>query len=323
VTARPGAGANPDGGASPALPGRWRRWLVGARPRTLAAAVVPVAVGAAVAWWSVRGGAAGPGGPGTVVWWRMAAALVVALAVQVGANYANDYADGVRGTDDDRVGPLRLVASGTATASAVRRAAWVAFAVAAVAGLALAATTSWWLLMVGAASVGAAWWYTGGSHPYGYMGFGEVFVFAFFGVVATVGTVYVGVGRIFAAAVVASIVVGLLATALLEANNLRDIDGDVRAGKRTLAVRVGRRRAGWLYVGSLAGAGLGVVLLATWNPWALVALAALPIAREPVRLALGPQGGRALLPMLPATARLQMAVGGLLTGAFVIGALCR
>ncbi len=154
--------------------------MLGARPRTLPAAIVPVALGA--------GAAAGDGG---AVWWRLPLALVVSLALQVGVNYANDYSDGVRGTDDARVGPLRLVASGLVAPGAVKRAAFIAFGIAAVAGLILAAATTWWLLAVGAASILAAWFYTGGPRPYGYAGLGELFVFVFFGLVATVGTTYV------------------------------------------------------------------------------------------------------------------------------------
>ncbi len=317
-----GPGARPDSGS-------WRRWVLGARPRTLVAAVVPVTVGTALAWWSLRGGTSRHGpvvltsAPSGVAWWRAALALVVAMAVQVGANYANDYADGIRGTDDDRAGPVRLVASGLATAAEVRRAAWAAFAVAGVAGLVLAAATTWWLVLVGALCVAAGWLYTGGPRPYGYLGLGELFVLLFFGVVATLGTVYVTIGTFPAAAVVASLVVGLLATALLEANNLRDRAGDARSGKRTLAVRLGRRGAGWLYAGSLAAAAAGVVALAGWNPWALLALVVFPLARQPVRLALGGEEGRALLPMLAGTARIQMVTGALLVVAFVVGGLTR
>ena len=196
-------------------------------------------------------GAACAVGEGGIVWWRVGAALVVSLALQVGVNYANDYSDGVRGTDTARVGPVRLVASGIASPQAVKRAAFVVFGVAALVGLALAVTTTWWLLAVGVACIAAAWGYTGGPSPYGYMGLGEVFVFVFFGLVATVGTTYVAVERVTALAVVAGCGVGCLACALLVVNNLRDIPTDTAAGKRTLAVRFGRspdadalRRAG-------------------------------------------------------------------------------
>ena len=217
-------------------------WLVGARPRTLPSAVVPVAIGAGCAV-----------GSGSVTWWRVAVALLVSLALQVGVNYANDYSDGVRGTDDARVGPLRLVASGTKPPGAVKRAAFAAFGVAAVAGLVLAATTSWWLLAVGAASIAAAWFYTGGPRPYGYAGLGEVFVFTFFGLVATVGTTYVAVERITGLSVVMGAAAGCLSCSMLVVNNLRDIPGDTVAGKRTLAVRIGDPRTRDLYVGPARG----------------------------------------------------------------------
>jgi 1,4-dihydroxy-2-naphthoate polyprenyltransferase len=299
-------------------PGPVRRWILGARPRTLAAAAVPVVVGTAAGWWLRSPGQAG------VVWWRAACALVVALGVQVGTNYANDYSDGVRGTDERRVGPLRLVGSGLTSPASVRRAAWLSFGVAAAAGLALAAATSWWLVPVGAACVAAGWLYTGGPRPYGYLGLGELFVFAFFGVVATVGSAYVQCLHLWTSgydgllALWASIPVGLLATALLEANNLRDIAGDRTSGKRTLAVRLGRRGAGWLYAGSLAGVLAGVVLVAVIRPWALLALVAAPLAVRPVRASLGPAEGRELLPVLAATGRLQLAVGLLLALGIVL-----
>jgi 1,4-dihydroxy-2-naphthoate polyprenyltransferase len=278
----------------------------------MSAATVPVLVGTAVGWWSRSRGGGGHlvAGPGVVIWWRAACALVVALALQVGTNYANDYSDGVRGTDHGRVGPLRLVASGAAPAASVRRAAWICFAVAGVAGLGLAAVTTWWLLPVGAACVAAGWLYTGGPRPYGYLGMGELFVFAFFGVVATVGSAYVQSGRFDLWW--ACVPVGLLATALLEANNLRDVEGDAATGKRTLAVRLGARRARWLYAGSMAGVAVGVVLVSLVRPWALLALAALGLAVRPSRAVLDGAQGRELLPVLGETGRVQLAVGVLL-----------
>jgi 1,4-dihydroxy-2-naphthoate octaprenyltransferase len=286
--------------------------VLGARPRTLAAAVVPVAVGTAVGSWTVHHTHTGSG----VLWGRAVLALAVALALQVGTNYANDYADGVRGTDEVRVGPLRLVASGLASPDAVRNASFAAFGVAAAAGLALAALTTWWLLLVGVACIAAGWFYTGGPRPYGYLGLGEAFVFVFFGLVATAGSALVqqrGGFHLTAVSIVASIPVGLLAVALLEANNLRDVVGDTAAGKRTLAVRLGRPRAGWLYVGALLVGAAGVVWLATWRPWTLLAFLALPLALPPCRLVLGGAEGRELLPVLKATGRLQLVVGALLT----------
>ena len=230
----------------------------------------------------------------------------MALAIQIGTNYANDYSDGIRGTDDARVGPVRLTASGLASPGAVKRAALLAFAVAGVVGLGLAWATSWWILLVGAACLLAGWFYTGGPRPYGYAGLGEVFVFVFFGLVATVGTYYVqtlrlGVWQVWLAAVM----VGLLATALLLANNLRDIGTDIVSGKRTLAVRI-VAVAVW---GLLAVAG---VVHCPWPVALLVPVAAVPLAVAPSRLALGDAEGRALLPVLAATGRLQLVFGALL-----------
>jgi 1,4-dihydroxy-2-naphthoate octaprenyltransferase len=286
-----------------------RRWLVGARPRTLPAAVVPVAIGAAAAV-----------GEGSIVWWRVAAALVVSLALQVGVNYANDYSDGVRGTDSARVGPVRLVASGLATPAEVRRAAFVALGVAGVAGLALAATTSWWLLAVGAASIAAAWFYTGGPRPYGYAGFGELFVFVFFGLVATVGTTYVAVERVTGLSVVMGCAAGCLSCALLAVNNLRDIPSDAAAGKRTLAVRIGDARTRWLYVGLITGAfALAVVAGIVWRPEVLLALLAAGAAVPPVRAVRAGARGRALIAVLVQTGRLQLVYGALATLGLAVG----
>jgi 1,4-dihydroxy-2-naphthoate octaprenyltransferase len=283
-------------------------WVLGARPRTLPAAMVPVAIGAACAV-----------GAGSVTWWRVAGALVVGLALQVGVNYANDYSDGIRGTDDRRVGPVRLVASGLKPPPAVRRAAFIAFGVAAVAGLALAATTSWWLLVVGAAAIASAWFYTGGPRPYGYAGLGELFVFVFFGLVATIGTTYVAVGRITGLSVVMGCAAGCLSCALLVINNLRDIPSDSAAGKRTLAVRLGDARTRWLYVALLVSAFVLVVVAAGWRPWVLVALLATALAVAPVRAVRDGARGPALIPVLGATGRLQLAFGLLATVGLVVG----
>jgi 1,4-dihydroxy-2-naphthoate octaprenyltransferase len=283
-------------------------WMVGARPRTLPAAMVPVAIGAACAV-----------GAGSVTWWRVAVALVVGLALQVGVNYANDYSDGIRGTDDARVGPVRLVASGLKPPPAVKRAAFIAFGVAAVAGLALAATTSWWLLLVGAASIAAAWFYTGGPRPYGYAGLGELFVFVFFGLVATVGTTYVAVERITGLSVVMGCAAGCLSCALLVINNLRDIPSDAAAGKRTLAVRLGDVRTRWLYVALVAAAFVLVVVAAGWRPWVLITLLAAALAAAPVRMVRAGARGPALIPVLGATGRLQLAFGALATVGLVVG----
>ncbi len=280
-------------------------WWAGARPRTLPAAVVPVGVGAAAAWGTDVIG-------DEVVWWRVVAALAVSLLLQVGVNYANDYSDGVRGTDDVRVGPMRLVASGAAAPGAVKRAAFAAFGLAALLGLALAATTSWWLIAVGLAAILAAWGYTGGPKPYGYLGLGELFVFTFFGLVATVGTTYVAIEHVPNVAWPAAVGVGLLACALLVVNNLRDIPTDTVAGKRTLAVRLGDTRTRWLYVALVGGALVCAAVCALWRPWSLLAVAAVVAAVAPARTVLGGARGPALIPVLGGTGKLQLAYGALL-----------
>jgi 1,4-dihydroxy-2-naphthoate polyprenyltransferase len=277
-------------------------WVRGARPRTLVAAVCPVLVGTAAA------AAEGP-----LRAWRALAALVVALALQVGVNYANDYSDGVRGTDTPaRVGPTRLVAAGLAAPVAVRRAAALAFAVAAAAGLALAVAVDPRLLLVGVAAIAAAVLYTGGPRPYGYAGFGELAVLVFFGVVATCGSAYVQLERVPPAALAASVPVGLGAVAILLANNVRDVDGDRAAGKRTLAVRLGRARARDLFAAVVAAMFLAAALLGLARPPALLALAALPLAVRPVRLVRGRTDGPGLVAALAGAARLQLAVSVLL-----------
>ena len=304
--------ADDEGGASPVRPAPSGRpglevWLAGARPRTLPAAVVPVAVGTAtVESWPI--------------WWRAAAALVVSLALQVGTNYVNDYADGQRGTDDRRVGPTRLVAGGLATVGQVKRAAAAAMAVAGVAGLALAVAVGPELFIVGALSMVAAWAYTGGPRPYGYLGLGEVFVFVFFGLVATVGSAYVQVERVTALAVVAAVPVGLLSVSLLVVNNLRDIPGDREAGKRTLAVRLGDPTTRRLYVALLVAVGLGVVACGLFRPPALLGLVGLAAAVAPARSVLAGASGPDLIPTLGATGRAQLVTGLLLALGLAIGA---
>jgi len=246
---------------------------------------------------------------GGIVWWRVVLALVVSLALQVGVNYANDYSDGVRGTDDVRVGPTRLVAGGLASASAVKRAAMIAFAVAAAAGLAVAIDTSLWLLVVGAAAIAAGWFYTGGPRPYGYLGLGEVFVFVFFGLVATVGTTYAAVEQVTALSFVMGSAVGSFACALLVINNLRDIPTDREVGKRTLAVRLGDARTRWFYTALVGSAFALSVVGAAWRPWVLVSLLAVPFAVPPVRRVLSGAAGGALIPVLGETGRLQLLWG--------------
>jgi 1,4-dihydroxy-2-naphthoate polyprenyltransferase len=293
-------------------------WIEGARPRTLPAAVVPVLVGTAAA----AGMLGLDDGLKGIVVWRFVAALVVSLALQVGVNYANDYSDGVRGTDDDRVGPLRLVGSGTKSAGAVKRAALLSFLVAAVAGLALAAATTWWLLVVGAVAIGAAWFYTGGPRPYGYAGLGEAFVFVFFGVVATTGSAFVQIEAFTPLTVAVSIPVGFLATALLVINNLRDIPGDTAAGKRTLAVRLGDRRTRVLYTALVLCTFLAVPFVAglSGRPLAAAALFVVLLARPPVQKVLEGAKGPALIPVLGATGRVQLVFGVVFAAGLWLGA---
>jgi 1,4-dihydroxy-2-naphthoate octaprenyltransferase len=280
---------------------------MGARPRTLGASLVPVAVGAAAS--------------GHARAWPTALAAVVALALQVGVNYANDYFDGIRGVDDVRVGPTRLTASGLASPRSVAVAAGVALGVAVVAGAVLALTTQPLLLVAGGAAVLAAVLYSGGRRPYASLGLGEVMVFVFFGLVAVCGTAYANAGRIPAAAWWAALTPGLLATALLLVNNLRDVSTDTVAGKRTLAVRLGERWARWLLVamfGAAVLAPVGGVLAGAMPRWALLELVAAPLVVRPVRLVL--QGtGRAIAPALGATARLQLVAGALLTAGLALG----
>jgi 1,4-dihydroxy-2-naphthoate octaprenyltransferase len=278
------------------------QWLAGARPRTLPAALAPVLVG--------TGAAAALDGfrPAPAL-----LALLVALALQVAVNYANDYSDGRRGTDTERVGPMRLVGSGAATPGQVLAAAGAAFAVAAGAGLVLAALTSWWLVAVGAVCIAAAWTYTGGPLPYGYRALGEVFVFVFFGLVAVVGTTYVQTGTLPGLAFAVAVPIGLLSVALLMVNNLRDIAGDAVVGKRTLAVLLGERATRLAYVGLLVVPFAIVAVVGISRPWALLALLAAPLAVSPARTVLSGGRGPALIGALQGTGVLTLATGVLLT----------
>lgn len=313
-------------------------WVAGARPRTLPAAVIPVIVGTAAGYLSSgrfivttpqTSGACDAahcaGFDRSISAVNALLALIVALGIQIGTNYVNDYADGLRGTDEVRVGPTRLVAGKLATVREVQVAALVAFGIAAMAGLLLSARVTWWFIPLGLVCGLAGWAYTGGPKPYGYLGFGEVFVFVFFGLVATAGSAYVqhapflSTNNLYVYAypwgfvLWCGVPVGLLAAALLEANNVRDIETDRVTGKRTLAVRLGRSNAGLLYCFTLMAAALSIGVLHHYRAWSLLALLALPFALSPIRLALGDGSGRSLLPMLGATARLQIAVGALLT----------
>ena len=278
------------------------QWIEGARPRTLGAAVAPVLVGTAVA------ATVGP-----VTWWRAALALVVALALQIGVNFANDYSDGVRGTDAERRGPLRLTATGLATPGQVRLAAGLSLLVGAVAGLLLALVVNPWLIVFGAVLIVAAVLYTGGPHPYGYAGLGEVMVLGCFGFAATVGTTYVQGHGVPAAAWWGSLVTGLPACAVLLANNVRDVATDVVAGKRTLAVRIGESRARRLFVACLIGAFVVVVPIAVVHPLAWIAFLAIPLAVAPSRSMLTRTDAPGLIAALVGTVRLELALGLLLS----------
>jgi 1,4-dihydroxy-2-naphthoate octaprenyltransferase len=268
--------------------------------------VVPVALGSASA----------AGEPGAA-WWTVALAMVVSLALQVGVNYANDYSDGIRGTDDQRVGPVRLVASGLASPKSVKAAALLAFAVAAACGLVLALATSWWLLVVGLVSIAAAWGYTGGPKPYGYLGLGEVFVFVFFGLVATVGTAFVVLERIPSRAWWAGVLAGSLACALLVVNNLRDLPTDAMVGKRTLAVRIGDPWTRRVYVGLLLLGLVMVLVMGVERTWATVGVAGFLLASKPVAQVMKGAMGRTLIEVLGATGRVQLAVGVLTAAGLV------
>jgi 1,4-dihydroxy-2-naphthoate octaprenyltransferase len=278
-------------------------WIQGARPRTLPAAIAPVLVGTGIAqhFDSLNIG-------------RALLALVVALALQAGVNYANDYSDGIRGTDRVRVGPVRLVGQGLAKPQLVKRAAFLMFAIAMASGFTLVLLTqAWWLLIVGAASVAAAWFYTGGSRPYGYAGFGELFVFIFFGIVPVMGTAYVQTLELTLGAFIASIGVGALACSILITNNLRDIPGDTEHGKRTLAVRIGDQRTRTLYVFSVISAFVvPAVLVIPFGPWALLGYAAIPWMFLPIKLIRRGARGPALIPVLKATGILLLVYGVML-----------
>ncbi len=285
-------------------------WVQGARPRTLGASITPVVVGTSAA--------------GVLVAWRFVAALLVGLGMQIGVNLANDFHDGVRGVDTaERLGPPRLTSSGLAPARSVLFAALASVLVAGLSGLALAAVTTWWLVPIGALAMLALWLYSGGPRPYAELGLGEVMVFLFFGVMATAGSAYVQAETVPAAAWWASVPMGLLAVAILVANNLRDIPTDAVAGKRTLAVRLGDRRTRTLYrvciVGAFAAIVLGTLVDVLdegsgLSPWSLLALAAAVAAVGPFQR-VGQARGRDLIPVLVATARLQVAFGA----AFALG----
>ena len=288
-------------------------WINGARPRTLPAAIAPVLVGAACARANVSSATS------SVDWLNIFYAMIVSLSLQIAVNYANDYSDGVRGTDRQRVGPMRLVGSGSKSAKAVKLAAFKAFGVAALFGFVLAATTSWWLLLVGVACFAAGWFYTGGSKPYGYYGFGELFVFIFFGVVATTGTTFVAIEAILSVSLIASIAVGCLACALLVINNLRDIPGDTESGKKTLAVRIGDLRTRQFFYFLLFAAAVAIVILSLNRLSSLLGLFGLISALPAIRKIQRGASGKDLIPVLGITGRTQMLTAILLSIGIVIG----
>ncbi|WP_161893654.1 1,4-dihydroxy-2-naphthoate polyprenyltransferase [Gordonia spumicola] len=277
-------------------------WIQGARPRTLPNAVAPVVAGVGAA-----------ARIGDVVWWKAALALLVAVALIIGVNFANDYSDGIRGTDDDRVGPMRLVGSKAASPGAVKAAAFTCFGIGAVGGLALAATTAWWLIAVGVVCIAGAWFYTGGKKPYGYLGFGEIAVFVFFGLVAVMGTQFVTVGRVDWVGAVAAVAVGSFSSAVLVANNLRDIPTDAESGKITLAVRLGDRGTRGLYVFLLAVPFIATLTLVPVTTWAFAGFLAAPVAVVAVRPVASGARGRDLIPTL-ATTGLAMLAWSVATG---------
>ena len=267
------------------------KWILGARPRTLPAAIAPVLVATTFAGHE----------------WQPAQALLallVSLSLQIGVNYANDYSDGIRGTDDSRVGPIRLTASKLASAQSVKQAAFISFGIAALAGLVLAMQTSWWLIGVGALAIAAAWGYTGGASPYGYKGLGEISVFLFFGIVATVGSYFVQTEDINLEIFIVSIPMGSLACAILAINNLRDRAQDELVGKRTMAVRLGDKGARVLYISLLISAHLFALL--TFKPFTLITLLALPITYSLAKSVAGGASGAALIPSLAKTGKLQL-----------------
>jgi 1,4-dihydroxy-2-naphthoate octaprenyltransferase len=267
------------------------KWVLGARPRTLPAAIAPVVVASALAGSDFN-------------WFRAALALKVGVWLQIGVNYANDYSDGVKGTDENRIGPTRLVASGLASANAVKNAAFVSFAIASVAGLWLSLLTSPLLILIGILAIAAAWGYTGGKNPYGYSGLGEVSVFTFFGLVATMGTYYAQTEKITVLSFIVAIPMGALSCAILAANNIRDRAQDELVGKKTLAVRLGDVKARRMFVALLVLAHVAAV--ATLIPAALLTLLVAPMSYSISKLVLSGVSGKDLIPVLGRTGKLQL-----------------
>ncbi len=286
------------------------QWVEGARPRTLPAAVAPVVVGTAAALLVDAADLL-----------HALLALIVALALQVGVNYANDYSDGIRGTDEVRAGPVRLVGQRLAEPARVKAAAVASFAVAAVAGVVLVVLAQAWLMLpVGALAVLAAWRYTGGDNPYGYRGLGEVYVFVFFGLVATLGTEYTQSGAVSWFGLAGAVGVGSVASAILVANNLRDIPTDTEHGKRTLAVRLGDDRTRQLYTELLGASVVALAVMAIWQPWVLLAVLALPMASRALQVVRAGTSGPGLVPVLAATGLYEVAYAALVLVGVAAGA---
>lgn len=279
------------------------KWLLGARVRTLPAAIAPVVVASSLAGNEFN-------------WSRAVLALAVGIWLQVGVNFANDYSDGIKGTDDDRVGPIRLVASGLASAKSVKRAAYVSFLIASIAGLWLSLLSTYVLIPIGLICIAAAWGYTGGKNPYGYRGLGEVSVFIFFGIVATVGSYYVQTETITLMSFIVAIPMGALSCAILTVNNIRDLAKDQIAGKRTVAVRLGDERARRAYVSLLILAHIAAV--ATFIPATLLTLLATPLTFSVSKAVLSKASGAALIPVLGKTGKLQLLFAALLATALAI-----
>jgi 1,4-dihydroxy-2-naphthoate octaprenyltransferase len=279
------------------------KWVLGARVRTLPAAIAPVVVASSLAGSEFN-------------WSRAVLALSVGIWLQIGVNFANDYSDGIKGTDDDRVGPIRLVASGLASANSVKRAALFSFLIASIAGLWLSLLTSFVLIPIGLICIAAAWGYTGGKNPYGYRGLGEISVFIFFGIVATVGSFYVQTERITLMSFIVAIPMGALSCAILTVNNIRDLDKDKDAGKHTFAVRVGDLKARRIYVSLLILAHIAAV--ATFIPATLLTLIAAPLTFTLSKLVLSQASGASLIPALSRTGKLQLLFATLFAVALAI-----
>ncbi|WP_018340257.1 1,4-dihydroxy-2-naphthoate polyprenyltransferase [Corynebacterium caspium] len=286
--------ANPKRHATPA------EWLEGARPHTWANAVAPVIVGTGAAAYTDN-----------MLWWKALLALIVSGALIIGVNYANDYSDGIRGTDEDRTGPLRLTGSGLARPAAVKRAAFLSFAVAGVAGVVLAITSAWWLVLLGAFCIAGAWFYTGGKNPYGYRGLGEVAVFIFFGLIGVLGTEFVQAGRISLIGFGGAIAIGAISASVNLTNNLRDIPSDKAAGKITLAVRLGDSRTRKLMMALSLTPFLITILFSFATPLCLLALSALPLVYKAIKPVRTGAAGRDLIPVLGLVGRGMLVWAGL------------